>query len=132
MDGYDITARPAHLGPGATIEIEPTFTGDMDWFMGYGSRHDDEGAEGRLVMMSTQNESWTTWEMHPQGAELVLCVSGSITMHQEYPDGTVVTKTIGPSHYLINAPGVWHTADIDEESKALFITAGAGTEVRPR
>ena len=34
--------------------------------------------------------------------------------------------------YAINAPGVWHTADVTGEATALFITAGKGTEHRPR
>ena len=34
--------------------------------------------------------------------------------------------------YVINAPGVWHTADVEGSATALFITAGAGTEHRPR
>ena len=34
--------------------------------------------------------------------------------------------------YAINPPGVWHTADVESEATALFITAGLGTELRPR
>ena len=29
-------------------------------------------------------------------------------------------------------PGVWHTADIEGTATALFITAGLGTEHKPR
>jgi quercetin dioxygenase-like cupin family protein len=70
--------------------------------------------------------------MHPAGHEVVLCVSGSITLHQEAPDGTIATVAIGPGDYAINLPGVWHTADVDGEATALFITAGMGTQHRPR
>lgn len=34
--------------------------------------------------------------------------------------------------YAINAPGVWHTADVETEVTCVFITAGLGTEHRPR
>ena len=34
--------------------------------------------------------------------------------------------------YAINPPGTWHTADVEGEATALFITAGWGTEHRPR
>ena len=37
-----------------------------------------------------------------------------------------------PGEYAINGPGVWHTADVDDEATALFITTGWGTEHRPR
>ncbi|HAG37451.1 MAG TPA: cupin, partial [Erythrobacter sp.] len=34
--------------------------------------------------------------------------------------------------YAINPPGVWHIADIVQEATAIFITAGEGTQHRPR
>jgi quercetin dioxygenase-like cupin family protein len=40
--------------------------------------------------------------------------------------------TVGPGDYVINPPGVWHTADVSEEATVLFITAGLGTEHRIR
>ena len=43
---------------------------------------------------------------------------------------TTVTLTAG--EYAVNPPGTWHTADVDATATALFITAGAGTEHRPR
>jgi quercetin dioxygenase-like cupin family protein len=104
----------------------------MDWYGGYGERHGGDGAEGRLVSMHRFTESWDSWEMHPLGDEVVVCISGQLTLHQEFPDGATVSVTIGPGEYAINPPGVWHTADVDSEATALFITAGLGTEVRPR
>ena len=70
--------------------------------------------------------------MHPKGAEVVLCVSGSMTLHQELEDGSTRTVTLGEGDYVVNDPGVWHTADIETEAIALFITAGEGTEGKPR
>jgi cupin superfamily acireductone dioxygenase involved in methionine salvage len=82
--------------------------------------------------MFSFHEPWTTWEMHPHGSEVVICVSGSLVLHQKNADGTVVTVTLMPGQYAINPPGVWHTADISREASGLFITAGTGTEIRPR
>lgn len=31
-----------------------------------------------------------------------------------------------------NDAGVWHTADVQEHGTALFVTAGIGTQIRPR
>ena len=122
---------PIHLGLGARAEVQPDFTG-MDWYADYSVRTAGDGAEGRLVTLYRFTENWTSWEMHPAGDEVVLCVSGRMTLHQELADGSTATETIGPGDYAINPPGVWHTADIDGAATALFLTAGMGTEHRPR
>ncbi len=131
MSAFDLSTHPVHLGLGATVMREPPFTG-MDWYAGYGERHAADGVEGRLVSMHTFAEPWSTWEMHPKGHELVVCVSGRIVLHQESADGSVATVTLEPGHAVINPPGVWHTADVDAPATALFVTAGLGTEIRPR
>ncbi|MEM9208722.1 MAG: cupin [Pseudomonadota bacterium] len=123
---------PVHLGPDATAESQPRFTGDMSWYRGYGERHGGDGTAGRLVSMHTFAESWDTWEVHPEGAEIVVCTAGVINLIQETPDGSRSTVELRPGEYAINAPGVWHTADVDAKATALFITAGAGTKHRPR
>jgi quercetin dioxygenase-like cupin family protein len=132
MSAHDITIHPVHLGLGATAEIEPVFTGAMDWYAEYTNRHTKDGNEGRLVSMHTFNESWDMWEMHPQGSELVLCTAGSIILHQEHKDGSTATVTLSPGQYIVNEPGTWHTADVFEHATALFITAGLGTQHRSR
>ena len=123
---------PIHLGLGATAIVQPEFTGAMDWYDAYIDRHAADGAEGRLVTMYRFAESWPMWEMHPNGAEVVLCISGSMTMHQEMADGSTAKTVIGPGEYAINPPGAWHTVDVDGEASALFITAGLGTQHRAR
>jgi len=131
MSGTDISKRPIHLGRGATALIEPEFTG-MDWYQGYTTRHAADGTEGRLVSMYTFSESWNMWEMHPHGSEVVLCTAGAITLHQETADGTRRTVSLQPGEYAINEPGTWHTADVAAPATAVFITAGWGTQRRPR
>jgi quercetin dioxygenase-like cupin family protein len=69
--------------------------------------------------------------MHPKGDELVLCVSGSMVLHQEL-DGVETTVELQPGEYVVNPPGAWHTADVDAPCTAVFVTAGTGTQVRPR
>ncbi len=119
-----------HLGLGATAVPQPAFAG-MEWYAGYGERHGDDGAEGRLVSMHTFGQSWDVWEMHPSGSEVVVCTAGAITLVQEI-DGAEQATTLGVGEYAINAPGVWHTADVDGSATCLFITAGEGTQHRPR
>ena len=106
MAGTDILSHPIHLGLGASAEIQPLFTGAMDWYSAYGERHGDDGAEGRLVSMHTFTESWDTWEMHPKGSEVVICTAGSLTLRQEEGDGSVTAVTLGAGEYTINPPGI--------------------------
>ena len=57
---------------------------------------------------------------------------GSIVLHQDLPTGIVRTVHLGPGQIVVNNPGVWHTADVDERAAVLFITAGLGTQHRDR
>ncbi|BDI59997.1 cupin [Qipengyuania nanhaisediminis] len=120
-----------HLGLGASAVPQPTFTG-MEWYEGYIARHGDDGAEGRLVSQHSFSEDWPAWEMHPRGSEVVICTAGTMVLTQEFPDGTRRETTLGAGEYAINPPGVWHIADIADHATAIFITAGEGTEHRPR
>lgn len=130
-DVYDLETYPLHLGLGAQALVQPPFTG-MEWYESYAARTAKDGAEGRLVTIHRFSESWDSWEMHPLGDEVVLCLSGAITLHQEHADGSTSVATLGPHEYAVNPPGTWHTADVAGEAAVLFITAGAGTEHRPR
>ena len=122
---------PVHLGVGATAVSEPEFTGDLAWYAAYSARHERDGREARLVSMFTFDAPWDMWEMHPQGGEVVVCTAGELTLIQEV-DGREVRTTLRPGEYAINEPGTWHTADVATSATALFITAGAGTQHRPR
>ena len=126
-----LLTTPVHLGLGAKVLVQPDFTG-MQWYMDYAERVADDGAEGRLVAMSSWSSDWASWEMHPAGDELVVCIAGAMTVHQEQPDGSIVSVTLGPGDYAINPPGIWHTADVPEQATALFVTSGLGTDHRPR
>jgi mannose-6-phosphate isomerase-like protein (cupin superfamily) len=128
---FDLSRFPVHLGLGATVEHLPEFDGSPDWYERYGTAHASDGAEGRLVSLHTFDASWDSWEMHPNGEELVACVSGRITLHQEI-DGEARTAVLGAGQAIVNPPGTWHTADVDGTATALFVTAGMGTEIRSR
>ena len=128
---FDLQTIPVHLGLGATAVLQEPFTADMAWYERYGARVQGDGAEGRLVSLHTFSEPWTTWEMHPRGHELVVCTSGELVLYQELPEG-VARIELRPGLAVINPPGVWHTADAAAPVTALFITAGLGTEHRPR
>jgi quercetin dioxygenase-like cupin family protein len=128
---FHLAEIPVHLGLGATAIPQEQFTRDAAWYQQYADRNASDGAEGRLVSMHTFEEPWDSWEMHPNGQELVVCTEGEITLYQEIDDrvGKVVLRA---GEAVINPPGAWHTADVSGESTALFITAGLGTQIRPR
>ena len=130
-DVFELARFPLHLGLGATAERLPEMDGSPDWYQRYGADHGADGLEGRLVSMNTFTGPWTSWEMHPNGHEVVICTEGTMTLHQEQ-DGARKTVVLHSGQAVVNPPGAWHTADVEGRAAAVFITAGSGTEVRPR
>lgn len=130
MKPLSLERFPLHLGLGARATSQPEFTG-MEWYAAYADRTAADGNEGRLVSLYSFTENWTSWERHPLGDEVVVCMAGEITLIQETADGTA-SVTLRPGDYAINVAGTWHTADVAGHATALFITAGMGTENRPR
>lgn len=135
MAAFKLTKNPLHLGLGATAVPLPDFTGEMSWYADYGQAHGSDGVEGRLVSMHTFTDDWDSWEMHPSGHEVVLCVGGEIILVQEIADDTgeksTVETALTSGEGALNDPGVWHTARVSETATCVFITAGLGTEHRP-
>ena len=71
MQPIDLTDTFIHLGTGpdvATIDVDETFWATI------GDR--TELHTGRLVMASEMSDDWDTWEMHPEGDELIMVVRG--------------------------------------------------------
>jgi quercetin dioxygenase-like cupin family protein len=127
----DLMTVPIHLGPGGTARP----IDDFDWspapLAAYEAATRADGPDGRMVMMFHVSGSWSTWERHPLGAEVVIACTGVHRFVQELDDGDVVVElTAGQA--LINPPGVWHTADSDEGGWLVTITPGLDTEHRPR
>ncbi|MHA7820827.1 MAG: cupin [Erythrobacter sp.] len=131
MSAPKLSENFVHLGLGATAVSQPPFSG-IEWYERYGARHGADGPEGRLVSQHTFTEGWPSWEMHPNGSEVVICTEGAMSLHQEFPDGSRVAVPLNAGEYAINPPGVWHIADVEESATAIFITSGEGTEHRPR
>ena len=132
MSARRLNTYPIHLGRGGAASAEPVFVPAPDWYADYDARHAPDGPEGRLVSEHRFTESWSSWECHPSGAEIVCCLSGRLALHQEQAGGEIMTTILLPGDYAINQPGVWHTADVEGDARAMFITAGAGTLHRPR
>jgi mannose-6-phosphate isomerase-like protein (cupin superfamily) len=136
MGNANLYKQPIHLGLNAVALVQPEFPGaqfsGMEWYEAYAERTAADGAEGRLVSMHQFSGDWDSWEMHPMGDEVVICIDGTITVHQEMSNGQIATVQLSKGDFVINSRGVWHTADIDSSAAVLFITAGMGTENRLR
>lgn len=128
---HNLATHPIHLGLGARACAEPEFTG-MAWYADYVTRHGADGVEGRLVSLHTFTQDWDSWEMHPEGEEVVICLDGAITLVQEDAHGNRHEITLKPGECAINPRGVWHTADVAGSARVLFITAGWNTQGRAR
>ena len=130
-DAFSLAAYPVHLGRGATASAQPRFGDDASWYTTYLDETADDGADGRLVLLHRFESSSQTWEVHPEGEELVLCTDGSMTVRQEL-DGEVREVTLAAGEGIINPRGTWHTIDVAEPATVLTVTPAMGTRVRPR
>jgi mannose-6-phosphate isomerase-like protein (cupin superfamily) len=130
-DAFELSNVPVHLGLGATAETLPGFAWTPEYLGAYTERTAGDGDDGRLVVAERQDASWTSWERHPAGEEVVILLSGRVDLIQEI-DGEARTVALTPGMAVINPRNVWHTADVHEPGEALFITPGRGTEGRPR
>lgn len=134
MTARNLTRQPLHLGLGASAVPQPEFPHDeraMAWYADYAARTEADGAEGRLVSSYRFTEDWPGWEMHPAGDEVVICTGGEMALIQ-LVEGAERRTMLRAGDYAVNPAGCWHTADIAGEAAAIFITAGQGTQHRPR
>src|SRR5687768_14515940 len=69
-----------HLGRESSTVVR-----DFSWDQigEYATHFAGDGTQGRLVTMGRQAESWTSWERHPAGEELVLLLDGRVDLIQE-------------------------------------------------
>ena len=120
-----------HLGLGARATPLRDFTWDPAYLQSYMERFASDGDEGRLVGLFHQTESWSTWERHPAGEEIVLLLSGRADLLQEI-DGEERRIALRPGQAVVNPTGVWHTADVHEPGDVRTVPPGRGTDHKPR
>jgi uncharacterized cupin superfamily protein len=130
-DAIDLERDAVHLGLGATAERLADFAWDGEAPAAYEAAHAGDGVDGRLVVLSRATTDWTVWERHPAGEELVVLLDGRMTLVQEV-DGVEVRIPMRAGEAAVNPKGAWHTADVHEAGRVLYITPGLGTEHRPR
>jgi mannose-6-phosphate isomerase-like protein (cupin superfamily) len=87
--------------------------------------------QGRLMSAFTFSEAWAMWERHPAGEELVMLLSGAVTVVLEESGVENAIRLTEPGSYVLVPQNVWHTAKTSVPTTMLFLTPGAGTEHRP-
>lgn len=127
----DLSQIYVHLGLGGRAETLPDFEWTEEFLQRYEAEHAADGDDGRLVIIGPQEATWSSWERHPAGDELVVMLSGRSDLIQDI-DGEQRRIQLEAGQAAINPRGIWHTADVHEPGMALFITPGRGTEHRPR
>lgn len=132
---FDLSSTPIHLGALAGAEKPaaplPGFGFDGPAFQKYIADHCAAGAPGRLIMVESTPQSWPAWECHTEGDEIVIVLEGKAEFIQEI-GGEERRTGVGPGSAIINPAGVWHTADVEEPLRAIYITPCPGTQHRER
>jgi quercetin dioxygenase-like cupin family protein len=132
---YDLNETPIHIGSEVGADNPavplPGFGFDGPAFEAYIAKHCAPGAPGRLIMIESTPANWGAWECHAEGDEIVIVLEGKAVFIQEI-DGEPRRTPVGPGSTVINPAGVWHTADVEEPMKAIYITPCPGTQHRSR
>jgi len=128
---FDLSSTIVHLGLGSTAVPVADLAWTSEWLDAYGARFASDGDDGRLVCITQQDATWPTWERHPAGEEVVVVLEGRVDVIQDI-DGEHRVVALHAGEAMVNPRGVWHTADVHEPGRGLFITPGRGTEHRPR
>jgi quercetin dioxygenase-like cupin family protein len=105
--GWDGTARPLD-GPGPPPRIDGLTVGT--WITDGGAPHGGE--------------------RHDDGDEVLLLVSGAITVELE-TGGGIDAVDVSPGHALVVPRGVWHKVVVRQRSHIVFLTPGPSFATRP-
>ena len=130
-DAFDLTSTFVHLGTDSSATPIPDFEWSEEFLQGYEARFGDEPTDGvgRLLCVTEQESTWSTWERHPAGEEVVVLLSGRIDLIQLI-DGVEHVVELRPLEAVVNPAGVWHRAVVHQPGLGLFVTPGSGTEHR--
>lgn len=125
---HDLSSVYLHLAPtpdGAParqLPVTPSFWATIDGR--------DDLDDGYLMMKMAMGEDWPTDEIHPHGDEILVQLSGEMTVHlYETPMRSV---RMGPGDAVIVPANTWHTATVHTPGETVFLTPGRGTLNRPR
>ncbi|HEY8526896.1 MAG TPA: cupin domain-containing protein [Acidimicrobiales bacterium] len=128
----DLQTTPLHLGLGSRARPVLGFAWEPEVLQSYIAAVAADGPEGRLVVIVDADGPGDHWERHPAGDEVVVCLSGHVTVVRGDDEGSADRVPLGPGQATVNPAGAWHAVDSDGPARVLTITPGLGTEHRPR
>ncbi|MFI5721925.1 cupin domain-containing protein [Streptomyces cyaneofuscatus] len=130
-NAVDLRTTPVHLGLGSRAKPVEGFAWDPEVLQAYSAAVAADGAEGRMVAIFDGDGPGDHWERHPAGDELVVCLTGAVTVTRDV-EGVPERVVLGPGEATVNPAGAWHAVDMAGPASILTITAGLGTDHRPR
>jgi len=125
---FNIESTYLRLRPNASVE---TLRADAAFWQRLSSGQLGTFHNEYLVTSHRFHGDWPTWEMHPNGDEIVCLLSGAASFLLEFEERTQTIELKAAGSYVVVPKGVWHTAKGASAACMLFITAGEGTLHRP-
>ena len=104
-----------------SIDNSPTVYQELD-------RSFDQFRDHARVAWHEFSCSWGNWERHPAGDEIVVLISGAARMILRRADGDEAITLGRAGDFLIVPRNTWHTAELSEPTRMLFVTPGEGTD----
>ena len=104
------------------IELTPEFWPQM--------MSGERRLSGRLIMAAPMTEDMGHWEMHPAGDEVLVLLSGRVTVILEQ-DGNDREIDLDAGEVCVVPRGCWHRVKVRQAGEMVFMTAGKGTLHKP-
>ncbi|MET0752572.1 MAG: cupin [Pyrinomonadaceae bacterium] len=117
-----------YLSLGKTGEIKRLEGGDKFWTLA--PEEIEKFGREWLITEFYFDADWESWEMHPNGEEIVYLLSGAMDLTLE-KDGESQIIELRSKGLTVVPRGTWHTAKVFEPSNVLVITLGDETQTRP-
>jgi mannose-6-phosphate isomerase-like protein (cupin superfamily) len=126
MDAFDIKANYLHvMGENAKrVDMTPTFWQEL--FSGQRA----ESQNGWLMSAFMMEKDLPMWELHHNGEEVLVMMSGNIDVIFEI-EGQPRTLTLGAGQACVVPRKTWHTIKVKEPGQLLALSFVHGTEHRP-
>lgn len=120
---FDLSTTPLIMAPDGVATAKPfsqSFFEELD--------SDFDEFKGHILVMTFEfDEAWPTWEIHPNGDELVYLLEGDTDLVLHGDDGETTVRVDRPGSYVVVPKGTWHTARPHAPTRMLFVTPGEGT-----
>jgi len=110
------TPDGAALGRPVTADFYEALDIDFDGFAGH-----------MLVSRHRFDETWSAWEIHPNGDETVIMIDGDVDFVLWIDGAERILRVTEPGTYIVIPRGTWHTARPRTATTMVFLTPGEGT-----